>query len=210
MVAFGRGQAGPSSGPAHLLSGAGSRPLTPVGSGARGRRHPGATSRPRSRSLSRSWCWEPGEGGPGERPPAAGGGRRSPRGTAASGFLLEPVSGAAAGRPGHVMPDPAAAGRRGESGASSAAGAASPAPERGFGSAPSRRPGRAAAAGRGPLGESLPGSGGAFRAPAGWARGQRLARAPEAVGLQLRVSALWGLHPRVPWPLAAEKFVRLT
>lgn len=137
----GREQPGPSSGPAHLLSGAGSRPLTLVGSRARGCRHPGATSRPRSRSLSRSWCWGPGEGGPGERPAAAGGGRRSPRGTAASGFLLEPASGAAAGRPGHVMPDPAAAGRRGASGASSAAGAASPAPERGLGSAPSRWPG---------------------------------------------------------------------
>ena len=98
---------------AHLLSGAGSRPLAlaaprrgqwgPGRAGAATRAQPRA---PRARSPRRSRCSGPGERGRGKRPRALGGGRRSPRGRAASGFLLEPVSGAAAGGPGHVMPGP--------------------------------------------------------------------------------------------------------
>lgn len=107
VVAFSRGHPGPPWGPARLPPEAGSQPLAQAaarrswwGPGRHGDRHPRAISCARAGSSGPSR-----RSGPG-REVRAGGGWRSPRAWAASGFLLEPVSGAAAGGPGHVMPGP--------------------------------------------------------------------------------------------------------
>lgn len=91
-----------------------------------------------------------------------------------SGFLLEPVSGAAAGGPGHVMPgpgggqagDPVAAGRRGASGGGTSRGRRQPGQERGRGSAPSSLAAAVPPPGVGSFGRAFPAPG-ALRQGAG-------------------------------------------
>lgn len=144
---------------------------------------------------------------------ALGGGWRRQRGRAASGFVLEPVAGAAAGGPGHVMPGPGGgqagiqwqpAGAEG-AGAAQAAGAASRLRERARGSAPSALAPALRPPGVGSFGESLASSGrrrwaGARSTRPRAGRGvQRLAGVPEAVGALAPGKCSLGFHsPRLP------------
>lgn len=171
--------------------------------GARGARAPQpgrdlALLRPRRAAPASARLCAPGRGRAAEA--RREGGWRRQRGRAASGFVLEPVAGAAAGGPGHVMPGPGGgqagiqwqpAGAAG-AGAARAAGAASRLRERARGSAPSALAPASRPPGVASLGESLPGSGRRRR------RRRGPGRVPDALGQGAGCSAspgfrrLWG------------------
>lgn len=208
------------SGPTYYLSGSDGSPPSPGGAKARpvgaperagaARAQPRPPLAPQGRASLRpprsSVPWEGNRGEPAAAPRREGAGGDGAVGV--SGFLQEPVSGEAAGGPGHVMPgpgggqarDPVAAGRRGGSGAAPAprrshtAGSAAAAPPPWCWLQPCSR--RALAAERAPS---------RLRAPSGREQGRSASlRLRRLRGAQLQVSALWISIPRVSLQLGVE------